>query len=102
METEQNILTIRGLQSYFFTDSGAVPAVDGVDLDIPRGRIVGLVGESGCGKSMTAKSIMGCCARPGALPGGRSCLKGATWPSCPKKSCARSAGRTSRWCSRSR
>ena len=83
METEQNILTIRGLKSYFFTDSGAVPAVDGVDLDIPRGRIVG-------------------CARPGALPGGRSCLKGATWPSCPKKSCARSAGGTSRWCSRSR
>ena len=56
---EKNILEIRGLKSYFFTENGTVPAVDGVDIDVPKGKIIGLVGESGCGKSMTVRSIMG-------------------------------------------
>ena len=59
MENNNNVLEIRGLNSYFFTEKGVAPAVDGLDLDIPKGKIIGLVGESGCGKSMTAKSIMG-------------------------------------------
>lgn len=70
MENQENILEIRGLRSYFYTAKGVVPAVDGVDLDIPRGKIVGLVGESGCGKSMTAKSIMGLLRYPGRIAGG--------------------------------
>lgn len=70
MENEQNILEIRGLQSYFFTDKGVAPAVNGINLDIPKGKIVGLVGESGCGKSMTAKSIMGLLKYPGRIAGG--------------------------------
>ena len=70
MENQENILEIRGLKSYFYTAKGVVPAVDGVDLDIPRGKIVGLVGESGCGKSMTAKSIMGLMRYPGRVAGG--------------------------------
>ena len=70
MENNNNVLEIRGLNSYFFTEKGVVPAVDGLDLDIPKGKIIGLVGESGCGKSMTAKSIMGLLKYPGLVAGG--------------------------------
>ena len=49
MENNNNVLEIRGLNSYFFTEKGVAPAVDGLDLDIPKGKIIGLVGESGCG-----------------------------------------------------
>ena len=76
MENEQNVLEIRGLRSYFFTEKGTVPAVDDIDLDIPRGKIVGLVGESGCGKSMTAKSIMGLLRAPGRIAGGSVLFEG--------------------------
>ena len=70
MENNNNVLEIRGLNSYFFTEKGVAPAVDGLDLDIPKGKIIGLVGESGCGKSMTAKSIMGLPKYPGRVAGG--------------------------------
>ena len=70
MENNNNVLEIRSLNSYFFTEKGVVPAVDGLDLDIPKGKIIGLVGESGCGKSMTAKSIMGLLKYPGRVAGG--------------------------------
>ena len=70
MENNNNVLEIRGLNSYFFTEKGVAPAVDGLDLDIPKGKIIGLVGESGCGKSMTAKSIMGLLKYPGRVAGG--------------------------------
>ena len=70
MENNNNVLEIRGLNSYFFTEKGVAPAVDGLDLDIPKGKIIGLVGESGCGKSMTAKSIMGLLKFPGRVAGG--------------------------------
>jgi len=65
-----NILEINDLKSYFYTEKGVVPAVDGVDIEIPKGKIIGLVGESGCGKSMTAKSIMGLLKFPGRISGG--------------------------------
>ncbi|MCF0230137.1 MAG: ABC transporter ATP-binding protein [Parasporobacterium sp.] len=65
-----NVLEIRNLKSYFFTEKGVAPAVDDIDLDIPKGKIIGLVGESGCGKSMTAKSIMGLLKFPGKIAGG--------------------------------
>ena len=71
MENNNNVLEIRGLNSYFFTEKGVAPAVDGLDLDIPKGKIIGLVGESGCGKSMTAKSIMGLLKYPGRVAVGR-------------------------------
>ena len=70
MENNNNVLEIRGLNSYFFTEKGVAPAVDGLDLDIPKGKIIGLVGESGCGKSMTAKSIMSLLKYPGRVAGG--------------------------------
>jgi peptide/nickel transport system ATP-binding protein len=52
------LLEIRGLKTYFYTEEGLVKAVDGFDLKIGRGETLGLVGESGCGKSVTAKSIL--------------------------------------------
>jgi peptide/nickel transport system ATP-binding protein/oligopeptide transport system ATP-binding protein len=52
------LLQIRGLRTYFYTESGVAKAVDGVDLDIAQGEVLGLVGESGSGKSVTALSIL--------------------------------------------
>ena len=54
----QPILETKGLKTHFFTDDGVVKAVDGVDLSILEGQTVGVVGESGCGKSVTSLSIM--------------------------------------------
>jgi len=55
---EQRLLDVKNLKTYFFTDEGVVRAVDGVDLYIKQGETLGVVGESGCGKSVTALSIM--------------------------------------------
>ena len=52
------LLDVKNLKTYFFTDEGVVRAVDGVDMHIDRGETLGVVGESGCGKSVTALSIM--------------------------------------------
>ncbi len=58
MKDPANILEIDGLHSYFFTDQGVVKAVNGVSFEIPAGSTVGVVGESGCGKSVTSMSVM--------------------------------------------
>jgi peptide/nickel transport system ATP-binding protein len=59
MAGENNfLLTIRNLHTYFFTDEGVAKAVDGVDLELREGGTLGVVGESGCGKSVTALSVM--------------------------------------------
>ena len=58
------LLEVKGLTTVFDTDSGEVRAVDGVDFGLERGRTLGIVGESGCGKSVTALSIMGLVPRP--------------------------------------
>src|SRR5581483_7069064 len=54
----ERLLEVKGLKTHFFTDEGVVRAVDGVDLYINKGETLGVVGESGCGKSVTALSIM--------------------------------------------
>src|SRR5690625_541747 len=59
------LLDIENLKTYFYQKDSVVPAVDGVDLQIKKGETVALVGESGCGKSMTSLSIMGLVPSPG-------------------------------------
>ena len=58
------LLEVRGLKTHFATDRGLFRAVDGISFTVPRGRTVGLVGESGCGKSVTSLSVMGLVPSP--------------------------------------
>jgi len=70
LETTQsngNLLEVRNLKTYFYTEDGIVKAVDGVDFEVKRGEVLGLVGESGCGKSVTSFSIMRLVGVPGKI-----------------------------------
>lgn len=72
MENRKKILQVRDLQTTFFTDTGAVPAVDHIDFHVNEGEVLGIVGESGCGKSVTSLSIMGLVPNPpGKIVGGQ-------------------------------
>src|SRR5574340_718106 len=73
---KKTLLEIRNLKTHFFTDDGVVHAVDGVDFSIGAGEIVGLVGESGCGKSITSLSVMRLIAPPGKILSGEIRLDG--------------------------
>jgi peptide/nickel transport system ATP-binding protein len=64
MRNPANVVEFDDLHTYFFTDIGTVKAVDGVTFDIPAGKTVGVVGESGCGKSVTSLSLMQLVQRP--------------------------------------
>ena len=64
MRDSNNVAEFDNLHTYFFTDIGTVKAVDGVTFDIPQGKTVGVVGESGCGKSVTSLSLMQLVQRP--------------------------------------
>jgi peptide/nickel transport system ATP-binding protein/oligopeptide transport system ATP-binding protein len=71
------LLEIRNLKTYFKTDEGIAKAVNGVDLNVPRGKTLGLVGESGCGKSVTALSVMRLIPDPpGKIMGGEIIFDG--------------------------
>src|SRR5262245_2916230 len=61
------LLSVRGLKTYFAQDEGTVHAVDGVSFDMAQGATLGIVGESGCGKSVTARSILRIVDRPGKI-----------------------------------
>lgn len=77
--TEQsvdNLLEVRNLKTYFFTEDGVVKAVDGVDFTVQRGEILGLVGESGCGKSVTSLSVMRLVGVPGKIVDGEIFFEG--------------------------
>ncbi len=64
MKNPENVVEFDNLHTYFFTDIGTVKAVDGVTFEVPKGRTVGVVGESGCGKSVTSLSLMQLVQRP--------------------------------------
>jgi peptide/nickel transport system ATP-binding protein len=74
------ILSVRGLQTRFFGAEGIVRAVDGVDFDVYEGRTLGVVGESGCGKSVTARSLLGIVDRPGRVVAGEAWLRRGDGP----------------------
>jgi peptide/nickel transport system ATP-binding protein len=69
------ILSVRGLETFFRPDEGIVRAVDGASFDLYPGRTLGIVGESGCGKSVTARSILRIVERPGKVEGGEMRLQ---------------------------
>src|SRR5499433_530118 len=71
-----HLLEVKNLQTHFPTRSGLVRAVDGVSFHLERGELLGLVGESGCGKSMTALSIMRLIAPPGKIVAGEILFEG--------------------------
>jgi peptide/nickel transport system ATP-binding protein len=80
----ETILKIRNLQTYFFTRRGIVRAVDGVSFDLVKGECLCLVGESGCGKTVTALSILGLIdSPPGRIVGGEILYDGIDLARCP-------------------
>lgn len=79
------ILEIKGLKTHFLTDNGQIPAVNGVDFYLNKGEILGIVGESGCGKSVTSLSIMQLIQKPGKIVGGEILFKGEDLVKFPEK-----------------
>jgi oligopeptide/dipeptide ABC transporter ATP-binding protein len=73
---DRPLLEVKGLRTSFRTRDGLVRAVDGIDFHVNRGEIMGLVGESGCGKSVTSLSIMGLVAKPGMVEDGQILFDG--------------------------
>jgi peptide/nickel transport system ATP-binding protein len=77
MMSNRSVLEVKNLRTSFFTDNGEVAAVDDIDFHINEGEILGIVGESGCGKSVTSLSIMGLVPYPaGKIVGGQILYKG--------------------------
>jgi len=76
METANVLLAVENLKTQFFTYGGVVEALDDVSFNIIEGEVFGLVGESGCGKSVTASSILGLVQKPGKVISGRVLLDG--------------------------
>ncbi len=78
MDGQKNgtLLSVRNLRTYFYTEDGVVKAVDGVDLEVKPGEVLGLVGESGCGKSVTSLSIIRLVGIPGRIESGEVWFEG--------------------------
>ena len=72
----QPLLEVRNLKTYFYTEDGIVKAVDGVDIEVYPGEVLGIVGESGCGKSVTSLSIMRLIGQPGKIIEGEIIYEG--------------------------
>jgi oligopeptide/dipeptide ABC transporter ATP-binding protein len=75
-KTKQPLLEVKDLKTYFYTEDGVVKAVDGVDFFVYPGEVMGLVGESGCGKSVTSLSIMRLISPPGKITAGEILFEG--------------------------
>ncbi len=76
LESRDRMLCISNLKTHFYTKKGVVPAVDDVSIEVRTGQIVGVVGESGCGKSVTSLSVLGLVSRPGRIVSGSILLDG--------------------------
>ncbi len=74
--SDRPLLEVKGLQTSFYTRDGVVRAVDGIDFHVDRGEVLGLVGESGCGKSVTSLSILRLVAKPGRIEAGEVLFDG--------------------------
>jgi len=86
------ILEVRGLKTYFYTEDGVVKAVDGVDFHVKHGEVLGLVGESGCGKSVTSFSIMRLVGIPGKIIEGEILFEGQNLLQLPESDMMRIRG----------
>jgi len=75
-QTRDTILEVKNLKTYFFTEDGVVKAVDGVDFSVKAGEVLGLVGESGCGKSVSSFSILRLVGVPGKIVEGEIFFEG--------------------------
>lgn len=76
MTAMENLLEVRDLKTYFYTQDGVVKSVDGVSFSVRRGETFGLVGESGCGKSQTCRSVLRLIKKPGKIVGGQVLYRG--------------------------
>jgi oligopeptide/dipeptide ABC transporter ATP-binding protein len=74
MSINKPLLEVKNLKTYFYTEDGVVRAVDGVSFEVYPGEVLGLVGESGCGKSVTSLSIMRLISKPGRVDAGENLL----------------------------
>ncbi len=79
------ILEVKNLKTHFFTDRGVVKSVDGVSFSIEKGKTLGIVGESGCGKSITAMSIMRLIPKPGKIIEGEIMMDGRNLATIPEE-----------------
>ncbi|SDM66527.1 peptide/nickel transport system ATP-binding protein [Fictibacillus solisalsi] len=75
-EAETPLLEVRNLQTHFFTELGVVPSVNGVSFSVKKGETIGIVGESGCGKSVTSLSLLQLISDPGKIVGGEILFNG--------------------------
>lgn len=76
MSQSATLLEVKDLKTYFFTEHGTVPSVNGVSFQVKKGETVGIVGESGCGKSVTSLSILQLVGEPGKIVGGEILFNG--------------------------
>ena len=85
MNNNKPLLEVKGLKTYFYTEDGVVRAVDGVSFEVFPGEVLGLVGESGCGKSVTSLSIMRLISKPGRIDEGEILLDGENLLNLPEE-----------------
>jgi oligopeptide/dipeptide ABC transporter ATP-binding protein len=85
MNNNKPLLEVKGLKTYFYTEDGVVRAVDGVNFEVYPGEVLGLVGESGCGKSVTSLSIMRLISKPGKVDAGEILLDGENLLALPEE-----------------
>ncbi len=91
--SKQPLLDVKNLKTYFFTEDGVVKAVDGVDFAVYPGEVLGLVGESGCGKSVTSFSIMRLVGIPGKIIDGQIFFEGKELLKLPESEMVRMRGK---------